>query len=304
MVPAMTNESLMRKYLLGDLPEEERTRIEDEYFADAERFEELVGVENDLIDSYVRGTMSDSERRQFEQCYANRPDRRARVDFATALSQAALQETKSIAAHKTSPWRSVQSYFKIQRPQLHWALASAAVLLVGILLGLQNYRLRRELQGAQANANQLRLQQDTLRKQQEGLGVQRQHAPESEQSGQLAQLEPPVDLTFRLGSLVRGTVGQRDLVIPQNRPWVRLEMELERDEYKTYEAVLMPPEQNREILRGKELQSHSIGGRSVVSWRLRSKSIQSGDYIVRLRGESTGGDLENVASYSFRAVRE
>src|ERR1039457_3514124 len=133
MVPAMTNESLMRKYLLGDLPEEERTRIEDEYFADAERFEELVGVENDLIDSYVRGALSDSERGKFEQYYGNRPQPRARIDFAKALSQAALQEGESIAAHKASPWRSFQSYFRISRPQLQWALASAAVLLVGVL---------------------------------------------------------------------------------------------------------------------------------------------------------------------------
>ena len=64
---------------------EERTRFEDVYFADAEHFEELVGMENDLIDSYIWGTLSDSERQQFQQCYANRPDRRARIDFATAL---------------------------------------------------------------------------------------------------------------------------------------------------------------------------------------------------------------------------
>ena len=76
-------------------------------------------------------------------------------------------------------------------------------------------------------------------------------------------------------------------------------MELERDEYKTYEAVLMPPEQNREILRGRVLQSHSIGGRSVVSWRLRSNLIQSGDYIVRLTGDRAGGSLENVESSQF-----
>lgn len=301
---AMPNESLMRKYLLGDLPKEERTRIEDEYFTHAGRFEELVGVENDLIDSYVRGTLSDSERQQFEHHYANRPDRRARIDFATALSQVALRERDSTAAPKAPPWRSLQAYFKIPRPQLRWALVSAAVLLGGVLLGLQNYRLRRELQGAQANTNQLRLQQDTLRKQVEDLSAQRQHAPEGEQSGQLAQLEPPADLTFRLVPGVRGAVGEADLVIPPNRPWVRLEMVLERDEYKIYEAVLMPPEQSKEILRAKLLHSHSLGGSIVVSWRFRSDSIQSGDYIVRLTGEAATGKLENVESYRFRAVRK
>lgn len=303
-MPTMSDESVMKKYLLGDLSAEERTRVEDEYFADTDRFEELVGVENDLIDSYVRGTLSDSERRQFEEHYANLPERRARIDFAKALSQAAPKEKESIAAHKASPWRLFQSYFQISRPQLQWALVSAAVLLVGVLLGLQNYRLRRELQGAQASANQLRRQQDALRKQIAKPGVQSQQAPESEQGNQVARLEPPADLTFRLGPHERGAVGQGDLVIPQNRPSVRLEMVLERDEYETYEAVLLPPDQKKEVLRGNALRSHSIGGRAVVSWRFQSNSIQSGDYVVRLNGKTAAGTEENVESYSLRVVHK
>jgi hypothetical protein len=304
MVPTMPNENLMKRYLLNDLPAEERTRVEDEYFADAVRFEELVGVENDLIDSYARGTLSASERRQFEQHYANRPERRARIDFAKALAQAALQEVESVAAHKTSSWRSLQPYFQASRPQLQWALVGTAVLLVGVLLGMQNYRLHRELQEAQANASQLRQQQDTLREQIEELAAQRQHAPESQQGSQVARLEPPADLTFKLGSVIRDPAGQEDLVIPPDRPWVKLEIPLDRNAYKTYEAVLMRPEQNREILKGQELQSYSVGGEVVVTWRFQANSIQSGDYIVHLMGKTAAGKLEKVKSYSFRAVHK
>jgi hypothetical protein len=300
----MSDESVMRKYLLGDLPAEERTRVEDEYFADADRFEELVGAENDLIDAYVRGTLSDSERRQFEQHYANRPERRGRIDFAKALAQAALQGREPLSGHKGSPWSSLLSY-RIPRPHLQWALVSGAVFLVGILLELQNYRLLKELQGAQASVSQLRRQDDALRQQIAGLSVQSQQGPERESNNEVAQLEPSADLAFRLEPHEREVDFQRDLVIPQNRSWVRLEMVLERDEFKTYEAVLMPPEHNnRAILRGKGLHSHSIGGIPVVAWRFRSNSMQSSDYIVELSGETATGRLEPVKSYSFRAVRE
>src|SRR5882724_8893044 len=147
----MSNESLMRQYLLATLPAEKRTRIEDEYFADADRFEELVCAENDLIDSYVRGTLSDVEKRQFEQHYGKRPERHARIDFAKVLSEAVHSGRDSIAANKASPWRSFLSYLTIRQPQLQWALASATVLLIGVLLlGLQNYRLSRALQESQA----------------------------------------------------------------------------------------------------------------------------------------------------------
>ena len=48
------DEILMRRYLLGSLPQDERTSLEGGYLADAGLFEELVAAENDLIDYYVR----------------------------------------------------------------------------------------------------------------------------------------------------------------------------------------------------------------------------------------------------------
>jgi hypothetical protein len=305
MVAMMSDESVLKKYLLGDLPPEERVRVEHDYFADPEHFEELVGVENDLIDSYVRGTLSDSQRQQFEQHYANRPERRTRIDFAMALSQAAQQQRESIAARTASPWSSLRSYFRIQPPQLQRALVSTALLLIGVLLWLQNYRLRRDLQMAQVTTNELRLQQDLLRKQIEQIGALGQKAPQSDLESQVTQIEPPADLTLRLNAVVRGSgASQGDLVIPENRPWIRLEMVLERDEFRTYDAVVMPPEQDREILRGRALSGHSIGGSAVVSWRFQSYLIQSGDYVVKLRGQTAAGKLEDVHSYSFRVARK
>jgi hypothetical protein len=301
----MTNESLVRRYLLGDLPAEDRTRIEDEYFADSNRFEELVGAENDLIDSYARGTLSDSERRQFEQHYGGRPERRFRIDFAMALSQAALRERHPIPVPKASLWRSFQAYFQVPRPQMRWALASVAVLMMGVLVGLQNYRLRRDLQEAQTNSNQLRLHQDALRKQVEDLIARRQQTSEGEQSSQVARLEAPADLTFRLtaGALRGSGKEQGDLVIPQSRPLVRLEMVLDRDDYKTYQAALLTAE-GSEILRSKALTSRSTGGSPVVAWRFPSDSIRSGYYVVRLSGKTTTGGEDDLASYSFRAVNK
>ena len=45
----------MTRYLLGDLPETEQTAVEQEYFADPEKFEEIWSAENDPVDRYMRG---------------------------------------------------------------------------------------------------------------------------------------------------------------------------------------------------------------------------------------------------------
>src|SRR5436305_13874038 len=110
MVPTMPNENLMKRYLLNDLSAEERTRLEDDYFVDAIRFEELVGIENDLIDSYVRGALSDSERWHFEEHYADRPERRARIDFAKALAHATAHEGEAVSPQKGAPRASLRAF--------------------------------------------------------------------------------------------------------------------------------------------------------------------------------------------------
>ena len=80
------SEALLVRYLLGDLPEEEQVKIEDRAFQDREYLQDILAVENDLIDEYVRGELSDSERRQFEGRFLASAERRRKVEFARALT--------------------------------------------------------------------------------------------------------------------------------------------------------------------------------------------------------------------------
>ncbi|HEV2668794.1 MAG TPA: hypothetical protein VG324_28005, partial [Blastocatellia bacterium] len=79
----------MTRYLLGDLPEIEQTAVEQEYFADPEKFEEVWAAENDLVDRYVRGRLSRGERELFERNYLQSPKHRERVAVARKLLEAA-----------------------------------------------------------------------------------------------------------------------------------------------------------------------------------------------------------------------
>src|SRR5262245_66585489 len=79
----------MTRYLLGDLLETEQMAVEQEYFADPEKFEEVWAAENDLVDRYVRGRLSRGERRLFERNYLQSPKHRARVAVARKLLEAA-----------------------------------------------------------------------------------------------------------------------------------------------------------------------------------------------------------------------
>ncbi len=304
-----TNEILMRRYLLGDLPQEDRTRLEDQYSADAEVFEEVLATENDLIDSYVRGELTEVERQKFEAEYFKSPQRHERVEFARALSQVSVLATQAIPAQEVSPWTKIWESFSVQQGMPQWAFAAAAVVVVagGSWLMVQNHRLRVGLQQAQAEQAELRRGQDTLRQHIAELeGNLRDQVHENQQGSEVAKLETPMEpeVTFRLTpGMARGLGGtQKTLVLATTASRLQLQLMLDRDEYKSYEAVLMTAER-KEVLRGKALQSLSIGGDEVVTWPLPAHSIHAGDYIVQLAGQTATGSVEDVESYSFRVLR-
>jgi hypothetical protein len=79
------HEQRLVHYLIGDMREDERIALEDEYFADDHLLERLQAAETDLIDAYVRGQLSPDQRPAFEQRYMTDPDQVARVDAARRL---------------------------------------------------------------------------------------------------------------------------------------------------------------------------------------------------------------------------
>jgi anti-sigma factor RsiW len=84
------------KYLLGELPEPERTKLEDKYLGDDETFKRLVAAEEELIYTYVRGGLSPTQHSGFDRLLLQTPERRSRVVFATAFI-ACLEATAELS---------------------------------------------------------------------------------------------------------------------------------------------------------------------------------------------------------------
>ncbi|HEY0432097.1 MAG TPA: hypothetical protein VGC61_09770, partial [Pyrinomonadaceae bacterium] len=74
-------------YLLGGLSDQERSSLEDEFFTDEEKFQELELAEDDLIDAYVRDELTTAEQQQFRERLLIIPRIVERVDFARALAE-------------------------------------------------------------------------------------------------------------------------------------------------------------------------------------------------------------------------
>lgn len=99
----LLDEARARRYLLGQMSEEEIDALEGEYFGDSEVLEQVWGVENDLVDAYVAGALGPDERASFERHYLASPVHRERVASARAL-QGAATPVEARARTSWTPW--------------------------------------------------------------------------------------------------------------------------------------------------------------------------------------------------------
>src|SRR4029450_13874943 len=73
------------RYLLELLPDEDRDRLDEASIVDDELVSRLRVVEDDLVDSYVRGALTGELRDRFEARYMASPRRRERVRAASSF---------------------------------------------------------------------------------------------------------------------------------------------------------------------------------------------------------------------------
>src|SRR5437016_72004 len=140
------DEKLLVQYLLGNLSEEEQVQVEDRAFADAGYLGALEAAEADLIDAYVRGELSQSERRGFEGRFLMSPQRRSKVEFARALSMvtAELRADESAGSERQSGWQSLVRLVRGWNPAMQFAAGLAALICVAgaSWLTVQNAAMR------------------------------------------------------------------------------------------------------------------------------------------------------------------
>ena len=77
----------VRRYLLGVLDADRKTQLEEQILSTPETYEELLLVEEELIDQYVAGGLSEQERRQFETHFLITAERQQNLRFGQLLKR-------------------------------------------------------------------------------------------------------------------------------------------------------------------------------------------------------------------------
>ncbi len=125
------DDKLLVRYLLGELPDDDASDLEQAVLTDGGLFEELQAIEDDLVDGYVRGELSPREVGSFESRFLATAEGRGRVAMARGLL-AAVDRRPAPRASGESLWQRLGRLLVPPAPAVRWAWAAALVLAVGL----------------------------------------------------------------------------------------------------------------------------------------------------------------------------
>src|SRR5688572_19090965 len=192
------------EYLLGDLPEDERVAIEQQYFQDDDLYEALLAVENELAYDYAAGVLTPAERKRFEKRFLSTAAQRGRVERARSV----LPGVGPLRPRLTGLWWSV-------------AAAAALVLAVGgwLVVDLAQRSDQRE-RAARAGATVAAPDPGAAR-------ANDPNTPEASPAARAPTAASALVIAVSLQpGLVRGRDGGTRIVIPAQAAVVRVELGL------------------------------------------------------------------------------
>jgi len=314
---SVDNEKLIVQYLLGALPEEQQVEIEDRAFSDREYLASITAVENDLIDEYVRGELSATERQRFETRFLASAERRKRVEFAKALRTVVSESPAPEKNRTTWSWRdSLYAFLNGFNPTARLAFVAATILVVAgaAWLFVETQRLRRQVTQLQAE-NQQALEAERKRNAELNARLDQEKQQREQTDESLRQLTetqeaknpapPPVIATLTLlPGLSRGGGEKPTLDLSNDARLVRLQIGIDPEEqYKSF-AVELRTLAGRQVWNRENLATRTRRGTHFVGLTLPATVLKPGDYELRLRGLTETGGAEDVGFYYFNVTKK
>jgi hypothetical protein len=321
------NEKLLVRYLLGNLPEEQRMRVEGMFLSDDQHYERLLALENELFYDYAQGKLSPGEREQFEERFLVSEGDRRRAVLASALahkmSETAPVKTTELALAERGRqfrWQSLKSYFSVQSTAMRFSLATLAImLLVSIWLVIERVRLQKEfdqLRGQSAvqedqlqqQAQQERARADELnlklkREIEENALLKQELSEMRAQPGRQRQTLPSTISLVLAPSFVRDqSTGMKKLDVPPGVRLLKLRLDLKGEPgYKSYQVILLTADGAEKWSQGMVRAKRTDSGKAII-FNLPARLLAEGDYELRLKGYAPDGTLEETGDYYYFSV--
>lgn len=271
-------DELLRRYLLGELAEEEENLFEARLLQDDELFEGMEAMEADLLDEYAHGRLSPEESARIERRLASSPQGRLRLAVIRGLGKVAEEEANGRRV-LPGPWTRKD----LSRPSVR-ALAAAAMLAItvgSVWIGRQT---------APTPTPPSPLPEDEI------AGTPVPQPPSPVPTPVPAPLPPviaatptpaPLPFVFELAlTTLRGDGDPvPELRVPSGAEKVDIHLPLiQGDEaYPSFQVVLLDPT-GTELVRLANLEPVRLGDRAVLVLPVEAKDLRAGRHTVEVYG--------------------
>jgi hypothetical protein len=279
MKEEIPTDALLREFLLGMVDEEDRARIEDLFLTDPETRERVLATEQDLIEDYLEGTLSEDDEEKFVLLHAQTEEQRRKLRITASIKSWAAREASAARtpAVKVSFWSQLWTRLGV-KPRFVVPIAVTTIIVIVLALVWLNSR--------------------TL--QQEHLAIEQA----------LAQLNSPESLRVALPQTTsldlrpvaaRSVESQAEVRIPAGSPYIELHLYWVRPEqYSTYHA---------EVRRLRDGESYAVpdlqpdvNAGNMIRLRLSPQILTPGQYQVNVTGIAADGSATSSEEYAFVVV--
>ena len=270
---AAVTDAFLRQYLLGNVDDEERQRIETLFLTDSNTRERLLVAEQDLMEDYLENSLTPADKERFLLHYAQTPEQQRKLRITKSIKDWALTEESST---QTIPPRvtgvsGVGAWLRM-KPVFIVPVAVAiivAIVIAVVWLNSRNKRLAIDQELAQLNT------------------------PAS-----LREVPPQMDSFELAPGTVRSSERETEIRKRDDLQIVELRLPLvQAERYSRYQA---------EVRRVGDDESFTIrnlpaeiNGPYAVRLRLPAHFLHRGHYLIRLSGITAGGSLVPTEEYTF-----
>jgi hypothetical protein len=299
----------LRKYLLGELTERERSQLADKYFRDENLFDELLDVESELLDQYSRRQLTVEQTRNFRQYLTSLPDGSTKLATAYALKEARHQ----ISDVSPATFSAHASLFNL-RPLLQYV---SVVIVVALLCGLAYLLIaRRSLQREveQLRAERSQAEQEKTQSEEQVRAAQESEAALQDRNFQLQQELSQLrqsDGRTRGGSetvllvlspALRSGSTPDSVTISNRTKTVLLIMPVSKDQQLPDYSVILKTTRGQVVLVQRRLKPRVSDQGSTVHFRVSAALLTADTYKLTLHGEGTDR-TETAQDFYFKIVR-
>ena len=276
MMEGLVTDALLREFLLGQLSDEDRERIEDLFLTDSRTRERVLALEQELIDDYLEDSLSQEEKERFLSRYAQTGEQRRKLRINGAIKDWAVREAR--ASHQPAPTVSVWSRFWTWlglKPRFVVPITVAIVIALVLAIVWLNSRMEQR--------KRLAIEQELA--QLNSLASRREIPPEMTslvlKPVSVRSVEPQAELKISTGNRI----------VELQLPWIQ------NERYSAYQAEVKRVD-GRESFTIPNLQAES-NGPYTIRLRLPVQRLTRGHYQINLTGVDANGSASSSEEYSF-----